>query len=434
MPLVPRAPLTATAVLAALAGAACTDAPHGAPPCADASGDGPTDGLGAHDGAGDGTAPTDAGPDGGTALAAVDDFIAALTEAMCSWQFRCCNLVEIDVISASSYLTEADCRLATSLTLGTFFVDARASAAENRLSLDPTLADACVQLFRTGACATPGLPMPDPIGMFTTCADPFVGLVPAGSPCRTFDECAAGARCVAGGQTVPNFGTLTSEGLQSIPTVSSVAPQIGSCLPYVPKGGKCRVTNDCDPGLYCRGVDFVCAAPAGPGDPCRPLNDPSMPPSVGPPCDDVHHQLVCLGNVCGRYPRGGEPCLADNGSLRPLCDPDPALALSCVGMGFNGSGICEKAGGVGAACGAQGLPPCAADLACVVDAASLELGTCQAQAGPGEVCRMDQPCAPPYVCDLIDSFCTTPGAAHDGEPCQLDTLSLIHISEPTRPY
>src|SRR5262249_13421067 len=205
----------------------------------------------------------------------------------------------IDSISASSYVTEADCRLETSLTLNTWFVNARSSAAENRVSLDPAIAEACVHRFDAGACASPAATYPDPFGILTTCVDPFVGQVPAGSPCRGLDECVPGSRCVSGGQTVASYGNLTPESIQPIPTVQSVSAGVRSCLPCGPKGGKCRVTYVCAPGTYCRGVDFVCAEPAELVTPCHPLNDPSGIPSLGPPCDDVNHQLVCLGDVCG---------------------------------------------------------------------------------------------------------------------------------------
>ena len=61
---------------------------------------------------------------------------------------------------------------------------------EQRLSLDPALAAACVQRFDPGGCGSPSLPALDPLSLFMGCADPFVGLIPDGSPCRLADECA----------------------------------------------------------------------------------------------------------------------------------------------------------------------------------------------------------------------------------------------------
>jgi hypothetical protein len=407
------------AALAALGGAACADT-NAAGALTDAGAD--ARGEASVDAPADGGAATDAqAPDGPNAVGAVDDFIAALARAMCAWQFRCCNLTEIDGLSVSSYLTEADCRWATELSLGTWFASARASVADGRLSIDPGVADACVQRFAAGGCAAEGLPAVDPFGQIMLCADPFVGRVPEGSLCWMADECAPGSRCVLGGQVSNGAAALTFEGLSALPTVA-LEVQLsgpGACLAYVPEGGRCRVTYDCAPGLYCRGVDFVCAKPAGAGQPCHPLVDPTGIPSIGPPCDDATQTLICAGDVCGHLPEAGEPCLAD-GSSRPPCDPDAVPALACVGAGFNGPGICETLGALGAACGPEGLAPCAIDLTCIFDAATPELGTCGPLPGPGESCELAQTCAAPDVCDPDTSTCGPGGARHDGEPCLKD--------------
>jgi hypothetical protein len=411
--------LVATATLAVFAGPACTDTASGPSPWGDASADGPADGLSRSDGAG-----TD---DGGAGLAAVDAFISGLAQAMCAWQFGCCSLAEIDSISGSSYLTEADCLWATSQSLATWFGNARASVGDNRSSLDAPLADACVQRFQSGACASPSLPALDPFSLLQLCADPFVGRVPVGSLCQVADECVPGARCVQGGQTTNSIAGMTTEGLSPIPNISYVISLQGSgfCQAYVPEGGKCRVTVDCAPGLYCRGIDFVCAKGAGVGEPCHPLNDPTGIPSVGPPCDDSARTLVCMGNVCGTLPRAGEPCLADPAG-RPPCDTDAEPPLACVGAGFNGSGICEPVGKLGDACGTDGLAPCAADLACMRDATTPDVGTCSLAPALGEVCEVDEPCATPNVCSDDTATCAPSGAGHDGEPClhDIDCASL----------
>jgi hypothetical protein len=153
--------------------------------------------------------------------------------------------------------------------------------------------------------------------------------------------------------------------------------------------------------------------------PCQPLIDVTGMSTIGPPCDDVNQSLVCLSDVCSRLPRVNEPCL-DASLGRPPCDPDPALALACVGADFNGTGICERVGTLGSACGADGLAPCAVDLACIVDPTTSDLGICGPLPGAGETCDPGAPCAPPNVCAPDTLVCVPGGARHDGQPCLAD--------------
>ena len=131
-------------------------------------------------------------------VASVDRFIGALATAMCGWQFRCCNLPEIDGIGSSSYLSPSECRPITELQLRTQLGELRAAVFAGRMGLDSTVAASCVANFSEGSCATPALPE-DPWTRLADCVDPFVGEVRAGAPCRLRDECETGSLCVAGG-------------------------------------------------------------------------------------------------------------------------------------------------------------------------------------------------------------------------------------------
>src|SRR5262249_15676223 len=135
----------------------------------------------------------------------------------------------------------------------------------------------------------------------------------------------------------------------------------------------CNTSDDCDAGagFYCRGTDFRCAPFAREGEMCIGGSfDPvrGVVQSEKIPCDP-RAGLWCDGapGFCRTLPTNGTACL----QMRPcrpttgaLCDPDPALALSWCGMGFNGSGVCETAAQASEACGGAGLPPCGEGLFC----------------------------------------------------------------------
>jgi hypothetical protein len=251
--------------------------------------------------------------------------------------------------------------------------------------------------------------------MLALCRDPFVGMVPVGSLCTLRDECVPGSRCVQGGFEMDATGAPTPEGVSSFSTAVIPSAFVGSCLAYAANGERCRTTLDCAPGFYCRGDDHVCARPAGAGEACLPVNSPLGFTVAGIPCDDVTQSLACLGEVCGRLPRDGEPCIGDG--VHPPCDPNPGLALACVGGDFNPPGICEKLAATGAACGASGLAPCAVELACLAGDASFGLGTCGPPPKAGEPCALDGACAVPSVCDSDTQLCMPGGMQHDGQGC-----------------
>ncbi len=416
----------AAIVLATLATVGCENADKDTP----RRGDSGADAGGGDADAGDGGAD---GADAGAPAAAVDDFIDSLARAMCAWQFRCCSLAEIDAISNSTYLTEADCVPPTVISLHTWFGDARASVTENRMALEPASAAACIADFAAGACSSPSASASDPWTRFQQCPDPFVGEVPVGARCFVRDECIPESRCVGGGVPVDNGPSVTPEGVSSLPSVSSVASGLGSCIAYIQEGERCDTTIDCNPGLYCRSADSVCARPAEEGDPCEVITDVANNNSIVIlPCNDTVKTVICAADdVCARLPRDGEPCLQGNGD--PLCDPDPTLALSCVGIGIDGNGICKKPGQMGDACllspdEASGLPPCDTALTCASsDPAQTGLGTCGPSYGLGTACPLGQGCLAPAVCDDQKLVCTAPGMKRDGEICvsDVDCASLV---------
>jgi hypothetical protein len=348
-----------------------------------------------------------------SAVRAVDDLIAPLAAAMCGWQFRCCSLREIDSVGGSSYLTPAECNAVMALELRTTLADARAAVLAGRLALDAARAAACLGVFTDGSCSSPAF-AEDQWGHFGACPDPFVGQVPIGAACTLRDECTAGSRCVPGDQSVDPVANETPEGVVAVPTIRAASTIVGACLPYVAEGETCRATPDCAPGLYCRGDTFVCGRPAAEGEPCQ-ARSPRGFPGILRPCDDAHASLVCSGGTCNRLPRAGEPCLGDG--IRPDCDPDPSLALQCVGDAFNGSGICQPPGRAGDVCGGTGLPTCAIGLACLGADGATQIGACGPPPGLGGACGFPAACGPGTVCDADTGTCRRGKVQRDGTTC-----------------
>ncbi len=412
--------------------------------------------------------------------AVLDGFIDQLAQAMCGWEFRCCAVPEIDALGLSSYATEPECRMVTTRLVGSWMSEVRIALAAGRLSFDPTVATACLQRFTQGACNPGinqlGLGLVQPVSVwdrFSQCPNPFVGTLTEGSSCSLFTECLPGSSCVSGGVVAPDSNTV--EAVRAAPILSDglTSGGIGHCLADSRKDEACLLSQDCAPGLYCRRTDFVCARPAGEGESCVvPGGDSGNPTALIVACSDSPQQLLCVEDHCRHLPRNGEPCLGQGGIL-PACDPNPSLALACVGQGFNGNGVCKTAGKEGAPCSIEnGLPPCDLPFACVADVgsnpssgvggfsgnlnpgtgvggfggnfnpgmgaggfsgnldSSAAIGKCGAAPSAGAPCSLDQRCAPPAVCYSNNftgySLCIVPPKARAGAACMsdLDCVSL----------
>src|SRR5262249_6012510 len=149
---------------------------------------------------------------------------------------------------------------------------------------------------------------------------------------------------------------------------------------------------------------FTCGPRLQEGEACAVQFDP-LTGLQSDDCDGARGLHCDLGTVvCRRYPQAGEPCAF----TVPQCDPDPALALSCVPFG----NACKTPGNEGDPCGGPAIPPCRADLACR-PTQSDGIGTCGTPPTSGETCS--DKCASPAVC--VGGVCTPPGAAAIGAPC-----------------
>jgi hypothetical protein len=368
----------------------------------------------------------------------------------------------------------------TTRLLGSWMSEVRIALAAGRLSLDPKVATACLQQFTQAACS----PSPNQaiLGMvpflsvwdrFGQCPNPFVGTLTEGSSCSLPTECLPGSSCVSGGVVAPDSNTL--EGVRAAPILSDGLTTwgIGHCVADARKDEACLLSQDCAPGLYCRRTDFVCARPSGEGESCLVVGGDNGNPAVPiVACSDSPQQLLCAEDHCRHLPRDGEPCIGQGAGL-PACDPNPSLALACVGQGFNGNGVCKTAGKEGAPCSIEnGLPPCDLPFACVADVvsnpspgvggssgnsnpatgvggfggnfkpgmgvggfsgnldSSAAIGKCEAAPSAGAPCSLDERCAPPAVCYSNNftgfSLCVLPPKAGAGAPCRsdLDCLSL----------
>jgi hypothetical protein len=369
------------------------------------------------------------GPSSTGAINSVADLGAAITSAFCSRQLRCCTAIEITALEGNAYRTEAACtESGVSLAVRDQLALAGDAVANGLIALDATVASACLDAYRQQPCPSPAgvlqpAPQPDVGAIVTACPGLFLGKIPIGLRCDMTAECTSGAHCV----TSTALGG-TSSGGGPTPTT----PAFGVCEPYGASGDPCNDTGDCDPraGLVCRALDGTCALPAGANEPCAPSpTSASAPPTI--PCAAG---LFCDAGalVCRNLPRAGEPCLTSIGTeVRPICDPDPSLALACVGAGINGSGFCLTSAQAGEACGGEALPTCASGLVCVPTQGD-GIGTCGPAPGVGAACAPGGVCAGSAVCDAITALCTIPGPTAIGQPCTTnpDCVSLSCLVTP----
>ncbi|HVR01141.1 MAG TPA: hypothetical protein VMT47_03345 [Polyangia bacterium] len=337
----------------------------------------------------------------------LDDLVGDLAAAACDWQVRCCSPLELTASMSAHFTTKEQClpyaRLELEKTLGVV----SQSLVDGRVVIDPSEAMACLAAQRVRVCNAPGTNDAASLSFAAWvdgCASAFVGQLVPGRPCQFSAECTAGARCA--------FGTTVSHAASDAgapsPFPTAAAPQAGVCLLYQKRGDVCQTDGDCAPEDYCRPEDLLCTARVAEGEPCP---DAAL---FGVARGGCAAGLVCDGAkaICRRLPRDGETC----GQFPTPCDPDPKLALFCVGTGFNGAGVCKTAGKKDDACGGSGLPPCGGNLVC--DAIPGLIGACVAPPAAGSSCTTA--CASPAICDMATMRCTLPGTKQTGETCAVD--------------
>ncbi|HEY7376643.1 MAG TPA: hypothetical protein VIF57_31075 [Polyangia bacterium] len=345
-----------------------------------------------------------------------------LAEAFCAHQFACCAPIELSALTSDRYTTQAACVSFAALAAREQLAAVDGAVARGRITIDPAGAAACVAAYRDRACRTsPQSPqaigaLPDVAEVLALCPELLVGHVPAGAACDLSPECMPGSRCVGVTSSVVSGGGTTG-----VPTGAGAAggggPAVslgrnpGICVRYQTLGQPCNDSSDCDPGagLVCRSPGFVCGPRLTEGEACALQFDP-LTGQASDACDGARHLYCDTGAlVCRPYPQAGEPCAAP---FFPQCDPDPALALSCIPFG----NTCKKPGDEGDPCGGPAIPPCRADLACR-STQSDGIGTCGIPPATGERCS--DRCASPAVC--VGGICTLPGAAPLGAACTLFT-------------
>ncbi len=224
-----------------------------------------------------------------------------------------------------------------------------------------------------------------PLG-FRPAACSYGDALPAGSACSYYNQCASGA-CVG------------------------PSAYCGSCWSSgdVPIGGRCKYTQDCQPGSFCHSVVSVCMdvhtiVYVGPGEPC----DLTATPVVG-----------CTGDLL---------CITPAGQTTGACQPAPGPGQACANWGGFSSvcaagSICTAAFGgacqlIGA-CGDGGV--CEEGSYCEASD-----GACHPRAKVGEACAVSDTgglpqCLPPAICVSSTGRCDVPGSHGDAcdtaHPC-----------------
>jgi hypothetical protein len=332
-------------------------------------------------------------------------------EAFCEHQLNCCSPYELSVVTSERYKTVDEC-----LTFATIAAREQLSAVEGdlqqgRISIDEAGLETCLEAYRKSACgiapsngmypqqlisAVPNLAL-----ALAACPNFLIGHVPYDRACGLAMECQSGSRCLP--EPLP-----TSYPYPGQPTEVRLVPSAGVCVAYQKEGEPCNDSTDCDPDHSCRVPEFVCGPRSKEGEACSSTVDPTK--GLASTTCDEKAGLYCDTNftfTCRHHPLDGEPC----SQLPPLCDPDPALGLTCNPF----SGICKKPGKEGDPCGAPAIPPCREGLACH-PAQPDGIGQCGALPALGEPCT--DRCASPGLCSR--GICSLPGKTAIGDPCTSD--------------
>jgi hypothetical protein len=368
-------------------------------------------------------------PDAGLAGAAdVDQFAASITEAFCSWQFRCCSMPELEVLQGGRFSNAAMCAqsgIAVAVKDQLLFV--RTAVGEGLMAFDSAKAAACVAAYRDRACNPPGPSNTNPYGMTTTisqtpnvheliaaCPGLLAGRVADGNRCDMTAECAAGSRCVSSSGAGGAPGGYDPYNPPS-PQQSATTPvgSLGICSRAQQANEPCNVTSECDvsANLVCRRSDYRCAPPPGHLQKCN--FDPISGMVDSGLCDTTTN-LVCDFDslLCRKPPGEGEPCVAQG---LPSGQCSTSTPLVCVGVGFSVIGTCKRPGARGDACGAEAIAPCGAGLACRPTQPD-GIGVCGDPPGVGEPCDSTGACANPYICSDYGR-CQVAPPKHLNESC-----------------
>jgi hypothetical protein len=358
----------------------------------------------------------------------VDQFAASITEAFCSWQFRCCSMPELEVAHGGRLSTEAACvQSGVAVAVKDELLFIRTAVGEGLMTFDSAKAAQCVAAYRNRPCNPPtstdrnpygtpttSAPTPNVHELIATCPGLLVGRVVDGNRCDMTAECAAGSRCVNGSGTAGAAeGNDDPYNPPSPQQSATIVNGPGICSRAQQANEPCNVTSECDvaANLVCRTSDFRCGPAPRHLEPC---NIDLVNQVIDGSLCDTSMDLICdlTSLTCRKPPGEGEPCLAQPSTASNCSTATP---LVCVGFGFEGVGTCKRPGARGEACGAQAIAPCGAGLACRPTQPD-GIGVCGDPPRLGEPCDSTGACANPYVCSYYGR-CQTPGPKHVGESC-----------------
>lgn len=336
-----------------------------------------------------------AGCGSGGDTGAVDDFVKAMAQAECAWEFHCCTDAEIQQQEMGKYKDQATCEQFQELALQDLHYAERLAVKQGRITVDSSQSQACVAATSGKQCnamaGAPPQPQPMP-GSVDPCTLVFKGATAVGDACQFENECKKGAHCVA-----------TGSGAE------------GVCVPYQEEMQICNTSSDCDPtvfNLYCAKKDFQCHLRSPAGGPCAFTIDPVTQKPTTPlelECDRTTGDLYCDATTmtCQTLPAAGQPCLTP--PLPPGVSSPCAAGLVCD---TGGSNTCRGPGAVGDDCTRIA---CQTTLYCD---RTVTPNSCKALPTLGEMCQQSSfECAKPYYCNtsMTPYVCAQP--AQLGDPC-----------------
>ncbi|HET6586021.1 MAG TPA: hypothetical protein VFG69_21335 [Nannocystaceae bacterium] len=370
----------------------------------DESGDGPADDSG-------GTEPGDAEP---------------LVEALCAWDFACCDRGELDYRLGPFTADAADCSArfleqlvsndntnesprADLLYLLGFAVDLSRSA------VDPAMVQACAEVVAARDCNAVVEPGACTAGSEDPCSLSalFVGLQDVGDPCNAglagfgFDiECAPGSTC----EDVDGDWVCVDKGLVD---------------------EFCEGDDKCDEGLYCDLAVGRCALRSAEGESCAFEDDRA--PDAGTETLPCLEHLTCdpRTETCVAFCSAGYDCADDSAcpdgqSCVPF-DIGDGVYTYCAPRGLDNGDRCDSHRDCADTLHCNGSA-CETDLAvdevCAADdqcpSGSYCAGTCLIVENAGSLCATDSECNDDTTIGCITSadgtLCRTTRLAN-GEPC-----------------
>jgi hypothetical protein len=366
---------------------------------------------------------TTAGAAGQTSTPPVgDEILDDLIEAVCGWEFKCCDAGERKY-RLSPYITDAaDCKerfvyqLRESNETENPYLSGNAAGMGmlgllgytvdlSRVTVNAANVQACIDQWNDAGCATELTPSEH----CTAAAD-----APE-NPCA-LDEL-FGPKLALNAECTPALTEGAVNDIECLPGSTCVEQPAASgryvCVRRGVEGGQCTKNDDCDFDFYCTDAG-KCTAKAGAGEDCS-YEDPEEPIpgeekdlcKAGLTCNpvtDVCVEACAVGSICPGAGAAYDPYCPAGTSCAPLTVNDDTTSFHvCRALGKSSSARCDDEG------------DCEPTWFCAA------ANVCAGDVGIDDTCSVDAQCPEGTYCNNSTLVCTAyanPGVACDrsGDP------------------